>query len=205
MQENLTPREQEIMKLLLDGISSKEITANMGISLKTVEFHKKNLYRKLNVQSIQELFAKNYNKEHKLKLSAEKPLIIIMGNDGEYGWQCKYYADPPFYNDKITAGDNYVFNCTYSSNVEIDMLQVAFVDNMIEKGNVGEWWTELCGFLVLRRDIKPNVKYKDSLSIIAALSASSTHINSNVFVLNAYRGTIKQPTLIFTQFEINKI
>jgi hypothetical protein len=27
------------------------------------------------------------------------------------------------------------------------------------------WWTELCGFLVLRRDIKPNVEYKDSLTI----------------------------------------
>nr|AGS51690.1 hypothetical protein [uncultured bacterium contig00032] len=26
-------------------------------------------------------------------------MTIIMGNDGEYGWQSKYYATPPFYNN----------------------------------------------------------------------------------------------------------
>jgi DNA-binding CsgD family transcriptional regulator len=54
----LTSREQEIMKLLLTGSSPKEIAGSLNISRDTVLAHKKNLYRKLDVQSIQELFAK---------------------------------------------------------------------------------------------------------------------------------------------------
>jgi len=55
---NLTPREQEIFTLLLKGISPKEIGYTLKISYDTVHHHQKNLYRKLSIQSIQELFAK---------------------------------------------------------------------------------------------------------------------------------------------------
>jgi len=55
---NLTPREQEIFTLLLKGTSPKEIGYTLKISYDTVHHHQKNLYRKLSIQSIQELFAK---------------------------------------------------------------------------------------------------------------------------------------------------
>jgi len=55
---NLTPREQEIFTLLLKGTSPKEIAYTLKIGYETVHHHQKNLYRKLDIQSIQELFAK---------------------------------------------------------------------------------------------------------------------------------------------------
>jgi len=58
LQENLTPREQEIFNLLLEGIQPKEIAYNLQISYRTVDVHRSNLYRKLGVNSIQELIVK---------------------------------------------------------------------------------------------------------------------------------------------------
>ena len=57
---NLTDREREIFTMLLKGIPPKEIGYTLKISFDTVRFHQKNLYQKLGIQSIQELFAK-YN------------------------------------------------------------------------------------------------------------------------------------------------
>jgi len=54
----LTSREQEILNLLLNGVSPKEIAYNLNIHYKTVDTHRSSLYRKLGVQSIQELMAK---------------------------------------------------------------------------------------------------------------------------------------------------
>jgi len=58
---NLTPREQDIFTLLLKGTSPKEIAYTLKIGYETVHHHQKNLYRKLGIQSIQELFAKYGN------------------------------------------------------------------------------------------------------------------------------------------------
>jgi len=54
---NLTDREQEMFTLLLSGASPKEIAYNLKISYHTVNFHIKNLYRKLGIRSRAELFA----------------------------------------------------------------------------------------------------------------------------------------------------
>jgi DNA-binding NarL/FixJ family response regulator len=43
----LTPRELEIVKLIADGLSSKEIAQRLVISFKTVETHRANILRKL--------------------------------------------------------------------------------------------------------------------------------------------------------------
>jgi two-component system response regulator NreC len=45
----LTDREREVLKLLADGLSVKEVAAQLGRSAKTVEVHKYNLMRKLDV------------------------------------------------------------------------------------------------------------------------------------------------------------
>jgi DNA-binding CsgD family transcriptional regulator len=46
-----TEREIEVTKLLLDGNSNKQIALRLGISESTVEYHLKNIYRKLQVNS----------------------------------------------------------------------------------------------------------------------------------------------------------
>jgi DNA-binding NarL/FixJ family response regulator len=51
----LTPREQEVLELLMQAGTSREIAATLGLSLKTVESHKFNLMRKLDVHSRSEL------------------------------------------------------------------------------------------------------------------------------------------------------
>jgi DNA-binding CsgD family transcriptional regulator len=57
-EQNLTDREREIFTLLLKGVSPKEIAHSLEISNSTVNFHRNNLYRKLGIQSIHELFAR---------------------------------------------------------------------------------------------------------------------------------------------------
>jgi len=56
--ENLTSREQEILNLLLEGDSSKEIAFRLNISPRTVDYHRNNIYNKLDVHNYQELIAK---------------------------------------------------------------------------------------------------------------------------------------------------
>jgi DNA-binding NarL/FixJ family response regulator len=51
----LSAREQEVVKLLAQGRSNKEVATLLGISVKTVETHRTNLMRKLNLHSITEL------------------------------------------------------------------------------------------------------------------------------------------------------
>ncbi len=52
---SLSNREQEVVKLLLEGKSNKLIAASLGISERTVEFHLKNIYNKFQVRSRVEL------------------------------------------------------------------------------------------------------------------------------------------------------
>jgi DNA-binding CsgD family transcriptional regulator len=47
----LTPRELEILRLVLAGRTNKAIAAEIFISEKTVEFHLDNLYTKIGVRT----------------------------------------------------------------------------------------------------------------------------------------------------------
>jgi DNA-binding NarL/FixJ family response regulator len=51
----LTSREREIIQLVAEGRSSKEVAASLGISVKTVEAHRANIMRKLRLRSVSEL------------------------------------------------------------------------------------------------------------------------------------------------------
>lgn len=51
----LTPREQQVMRLVVDGMASKEIAAKLDLSLKTVDNHRANLMKKLEVHNRMEL------------------------------------------------------------------------------------------------------------------------------------------------------
>jgi DNA-binding CsgD family transcriptional regulator len=54
----LTPKEKEIAALILHGEAAKQIAVKMGITVNTVNYHTKNLYKKLNISSRAELFAR---------------------------------------------------------------------------------------------------------------------------------------------------
>jgi len=51
----LTPREREIVQLLAEGKSNKEIATFLNISVKTAETHRANIMLKLNFHSVTEL------------------------------------------------------------------------------------------------------------------------------------------------------
>ena len=51
----LTTREKEILKLIAEGKSSKEIAALLCISVRTVEHHRANIMKKLNMKKTAEL------------------------------------------------------------------------------------------------------------------------------------------------------
>ena len=51
----LTPREREIVQLLAEGKSSREVADALGLSVKTAETHRANIMRKLNLHSVSDL------------------------------------------------------------------------------------------------------------------------------------------------------
>jgi len=52
---SLTPREREIVQLLAEGKSTKEVASVLDLSVKTAETHRSNIMRKLNIHSVSEL------------------------------------------------------------------------------------------------------------------------------------------------------
>ena len=51
----LTGREREIVQLVAEGNSSREIASALGLSVKTIEAHRFNIMRKLRLRSVTEL------------------------------------------------------------------------------------------------------------------------------------------------------
>lgn len=55
--ELLTPREKQVYELVISGYTNKTIAGELSISVGTVEFHRANLMKKLNVSTLAELIA----------------------------------------------------------------------------------------------------------------------------------------------------
>jgi DNA-binding NarL/FixJ family response regulator len=53
--QSLTPREKEVLHLVAEGKSNKEVAGDLNISVKTAEAHRINIMRKLNAHSVVEL------------------------------------------------------------------------------------------------------------------------------------------------------
>jgi DNA-binding NarL/FixJ family response regulator len=51
----LTAREREVVQLLAEGKSTKEVAVALGLSVKTAETHRSNLMRKLSIHSVSQL------------------------------------------------------------------------------------------------------------------------------------------------------
>ena len=60
--EPLTPREIGVLKLIVEGYTNRQIGIELGISIRTVEGHRANLYGKLGLRSRVELV--RYAKQH---------------------------------------------------------------------------------------------------------------------------------------------
>jgi DNA-binding NarL/FixJ family response regulator len=54
-QRVLTPREREVIQLVAEGKTTKEIATALNLSVKTAETHRTNLMRKLNLHSVADL------------------------------------------------------------------------------------------------------------------------------------------------------
>jgi DNA-binding NarL/FixJ family response regulator len=52
---NLTPREREVLQLLAEGKTSKEVAVALNLSVKTAETHRTNIMRKLDLHSVADL------------------------------------------------------------------------------------------------------------------------------------------------------
>ncbi len=51
----LTPREREVVQLLAEGSSTKEVAVALGLAVKTAETHRSNIMRKLHLHSVSDL------------------------------------------------------------------------------------------------------------------------------------------------------
>ena len=65
---SLTKREREVLKLLAEGQSVKDIAANFDLSVKTIEAHKFNLMRKLDI----------HNKAQLVQYAIQKKVIRLL-------------------------------------------------------------------------------------------------------------------------------
>ncbi len=55
LKDRLTSREREIIRLISEGNSSKEVASTLGISVKTADTHRANIMRKLQVHTVSDL------------------------------------------------------------------------------------------------------------------------------------------------------
>lgn len=60
--DQLTPREQEIMNLVVSGYHNREIAGKLSISVRTVEVHKAHVMSKLDVDSVADLVRVSMNR-----------------------------------------------------------------------------------------------------------------------------------------------
>ncbi len=55
---SLTPREREVLQFVVDGEPNKRIAHHLGVSEKTIEFHRSNIMKKLQATSLADLVRK---------------------------------------------------------------------------------------------------------------------------------------------------
>ena len=71
--DSLTPRENEVMALVVTGHSNKSIAKELGVSIKTVEVHRGNLMSKMKAKSLSELV--------RIALTTDRPLKQTSDNN----------------------------------------------------------------------------------------------------------------------------
>ena len=85
----ITPREREVLKLLAEGGSAKELASALNVSVKTIEAHKFNLMRKLDL----------HNKAQLVQYAVQKNIIKLEQTIGG--------GRPSIGSDQAIKGPNY--------------------------------------------------------------------------------------------------
>jgi len=79
--KTLSPRELEVMDQLMAGQTSKAIARELGVGLKTVDFHRANIMRKVGVETVAELvrlvIKGKYVKEDRLSRTPCDALVMV--------------------------------------------------------------------------------------------------------------------------------
>jgi DNA-binding CsgD family transcriptional regulator len=65
----LTSREKEVLDLLLSNHSNREIAEKLFIDYETIRSHRKNIYKKLKVNTIMELAMAFYGRNEELQIT----------------------------------------------------------------------------------------------------------------------------------------
>jgi DNA-binding CsgD family transcriptional regulator len=65
----LTSREKEVLDLLLSNHSNREIAEKLFIDYETIRSHRKNIYKKLGVNTIMELAMAFYVRNEELQIT----------------------------------------------------------------------------------------------------------------------------------------
>ena len=58
----LSPRQLEIVALITDGLTNREIGERLGIEMRTVEVHRLNVHRRLGVHNVAQLMRVAYRR-----------------------------------------------------------------------------------------------------------------------------------------------
>ena len=72
----LTPRERDVVRLILRGYPSKSVARELNISTQTEQVHRKNIYQKLGISSHSELFTLFFD-AITLPTTDEDPLLVL--------------------------------------------------------------------------------------------------------------------------------
>jgi DNA-binding CsgD family transcriptional regulator len=73
----LTPRERQVVRLILRGYPSKSVARELAISTQTEQVHRKNIYQKLKISSHSELFTLFFDAITVTPLGDTDPLLVL--------------------------------------------------------------------------------------------------------------------------------
>ena len=79
--QRLSPREQEILQLIASGNTSKEIAATLGLSVATVDTHRRNAMSKIGARNAADLI--RYGYEHGLIAGTVAALRVVGGIENQ--------------------------------------------------------------------------------------------------------------------------
>lgn len=83
LNQRLTARELQVMKLVIQGLPSKSIAAKLGISQRTVDAHRGSMYSKLNVRGAMELSHLVFTRGMRNRYSLAEPDADAFNGSGQ--------------------------------------------------------------------------------------------------------------------------
>lgn len=105
----LSPREKEVIRLLLQGKGNKQIAHELGISERTVEFHLNNIFEKMEVKSRVELILKLGKSTGDFSEEPVESTVAGSSQTGHTGKQTDTPSRPSEVHDEKVSGEKKEF------------------------------------------------------------------------------------------------